>query len=71
MDKKSPKYPILAHPQLTVEVDTGTFQVDTKVTEEQERTRLYNKMVEMMPGFDDYRRRTTHKIPVIVLTPLR
>jgi hypothetical protein len=42
---------------LTIEVGTETFQVDAKVAEEPERTRLYNKMVEMMPGFDDYRRR--------------
>jgi deazaflavin-dependent oxidoreductase (nitroreductase family) len=61
-------YNILAHPHLTVEVGTQTFQVDAKVTEEPERTRLYNKMVEMMPGFDDYRRKTERVIPVIVLT---
>jgi len=39
MDKKSPKYPTLAHPRLTVEVGTETFQVEAKVTEEPERTR--------------------------------
>jgi len=25
----------------------------------------------MMPGFDDYRRKTTRKIPVLVLTPMK
>lgn len=60
-------YNLLAHPRLTVEVGTETFQVEARVAEEPERTRLYNKMVEMMPGFDDYRKRTTRKIPVIVL----
>jgi len=60
-------YNILAHPRLTVEVGTETFQVDAKVAGEPERTRLYNKMVEMMPAFDDYRRRTERVIPVIVL----
>ena len=63
-------YNILAHPRLTVEVGTKTFQVDAKVAEEPERTRLYNKMVEIMPGFDDYRRKTERVIPVIVLTPV-
>ncbi len=61
-------YNILAHPRLTVEVGTETFQVDAQVAEEPKRTRLYNKMVEMMPSFDDYRRRTEREIPVIVLT---
>ena len=61
-------YNILAHPCLTVEVGTQTFPVEAQVTEDPERTILYNKMVEMMPGFDDYRRNTTRKIPVIKLT---
>ena len=64
-------YNILAHPRLTVEVGTKTFDVEAKVTKEPERTRLYDKMVEMMPGFDDYRRNTTRKIPVIELTPVK
>jgi deazaflavin-dependent oxidoreductase (nitroreductase family) len=62
---------ILAHPRLTVEVGTETFQVDAKVAEEPERTRLYDKMVEMLPGFDDYRRKTERVIPVIVLTTVK
>jgi deazaflavin-dependent oxidoreductase (nitroreductase family) len=62
---------ILAHPRLTVEVGTETLQVEAKVAEEPERTRLYNKMVEMLPGFDDYRRKTERVIPVIVLTPVK
>jgi hypothetical protein len=35
------------------------------------RTRLYDKMIEMMPGFDDYRRKTERVIPIIVLTPVK
>ena len=62
---------ILAHPRLTVEVGTETLQVEAKVAEEPERTRLYNKMVEMLPGFDDYRRKIVHVIPVIELTPVK
>jgi hypothetical protein len=54
-----------------VEVGTQTFQVHAAVAEEPERTRLYNKMVAMMPGFDDYRRKTTRVIPGIVLTPVK
>ena len=64
-------YNILANPLVTVEVRTEKFQARAAVAEEPERTRLYNKMVEMMPGFDDYRRKTTRKIPVIVLTPVK
>jgi len=64
-------YNIVANPHVTVEVGTKTFQAEAAVAEEPERTRLYNKMVDMMPGFDDYRRKTTRVIPVIVLTPVK
>ncbi len=58
---------IIANPQLTVEVGTEKFKVEAKVAEEPERSRLYDKMVEVMPGFADYKVKTTRKIPVIVL----
>ncbi len=61
-------YNILAHPLVTVEAGTEKFQARAAVASEPERTRLYDKMVEMMPGFDEYRRKTTRVIPVITLT---
>lgn len=64
-------YNILAHPRLTVEVGTETFDVEAQVTEEPERTRLYNKMADMMDSFNDYRRKTDRVIPVIELTPMK
>ncbi len=63
-------YNVTANPLVSVEVGTEKFQARASVAEEPERTRLYNQMVEVMPGFDDYRRRTTRVIPVIVLTPV-
>ena len=64
-------YNIVANPQVTVEVGAENFQALASVAEEPERTRLYDQMVEVMPGFDDYRRNTTRVIPVIVLTPVK
>jgi deazaflavin-dependent oxidoreductase (nitroreductase family) len=64
-------YNLLANPHVTIEVGTEKFEATAKeVTEEPERTRLYDKMVQMMPSFDDYRRRTKRKIPVITLNPI-
>ena len=61
-------YNILAHPLVTVEVGTERFQAQAAITSEPERTRLYNQMVEMMPGFAEYRQKTRRVIPVITLT---
>ncbi len=58
---------IVAHPLVTVEVGTEEFQARVVIAEEPERTRLYAKMVEMMPAFGEYQRRTTRLIPVIIL----
>jgi len=59
---------ILANPRVTVEVGAEQFQVDATFAVESERTRLYDQMVEVVPGFAEYRLKTTRQIPVIVLT---
>ncbi len=64
-------YNVLAHPLVTVEVGTEQFQAQAAVASEPERTRLYAKMVEMMPGFAEYQRKTTRVIPVITLTRVK
>ena len=61
-------YNLVAHPQVTVEVGTEQFTARASLATEPERTRLYNKMVEMMPGFADYQKKTTRIIPVIILS---
>jgi deazaflavin-dependent oxidoreductase (nitroreductase family) len=57
-----------AHPLVTVETGTEQFQARAAVAPEPERARLYHLMVEMMPVFAEYERRTTRVIPVITLT---
>jgi len=64
-------YNILAHPLVTVEFGTQQFQAQAAIASEPERTRLYNQMVEMMPGFAEYQRKTTRVIPVITLTRMQ
>lgn len=60
-------YNLLAHPVATVEIGSERFQVRAEVTEEPDRERLYAKMVKMLPGFAEYQRKTSRKIPVFTL----
>jgi deazaflavin-dependent oxidoreductase (nitroreductase family) len=61
-------YNLLANPNVTVELGDEKFQARaTAVIEEPERSRLYAKMVEHRSGFADYERKTTRKIPAVVL----
>jgi deazaflavin-dependent oxidoreductase (nitroreductase family) len=62
---------ILAHPLVTVEVGTEQFQARAATVSEPERTRIYNLMVAMMPGFAEYQQKTTRVIPVMALTRVR
>jgi deazaflavin-dependent oxidoreductase (nitroreductase family) len=61
-------YNLTASPLVTVEFRAETFQARATLAEEPERTRLYDKMVEMMPVFGEYRRQVARVIPVCVLT---
>jgi deazaflavin-dependent oxidoreductase (nitroreductase family) len=56
-----------ANPRASVEVGTETFAVEATEVTGDERDRLYARMVEIMPGFADYERNTTRKIPVFTL----
>lgn len=62
---------LVAHPQVTVEVGTEQFQADAAISVEPEHTRLYDQMAAMMPGFAEYKLKTTRHIPVIVLSRMK
>jgi deazaflavin-dependent oxidoreductase (nitroreductase family) len=59
------------HPIVTVEVEGETYTAKANVVEnEEEYERLYAQHAALMPGFNDYRKKTDRRIPVIVLEPV-
>jgi deazaflavin-dependent oxidoreductase (nitroreductase family) len=58
---------LVANPRVTVEVGGETFQAEARVTDPDERRRLYDRHAEIFPGFVEYEARTDRVIPVIVL----
>ena len=58
---------LVARPDVTLEVLGERFGARARVTEGEERDRLFRNQADEMPGFYDYQRKTTRKIPVIVL----
>ena len=58
---------LLANPRATVEMGTESFEVDSAVVDGEERDRLYAAQAALMPGFAEYQRKTTRRIPVIAL----
>lgn len=63
-------YNITAHPEVVVEVGSEKFNAQADITSEPERSRLYDKLKGIYPGFGDYEKKTDRIIPVITLTKL-
>ena len=59
---------LVAHPEIEIEVGDQRFKVNASVSDEPERTELYEKMVSKYPGFADYVVKASRVIPVVVLT---
>ena len=59
---------LVAHPDVSVEVGTESFEARATVVEGAKRDELYAKRVAVMPGFAEYQAMTTRTIPVVVLT---
>jgi len=68
----APKHPdwyhnLVAHPGVTVEVGSETYDATALVTEGAERQRLWDMIVERYPFFVEHQAKTTRQIPIIVL----
>ena len=58
---------LAAHPEVTVEVGGEKFKAKAHVQEGDEHERLYLNHASENPQFHEYRKKTTRKIPVVVL----
>jgi deazaflavin-dependent oxidoreductase (nitroreductase family) len=60
---------VLAHPRVQAEIGTRTVDLVARVTEGEERERIWTAQKAVAPGFAHYERGTSRQIPVIVLEP--
>ena len=56
-----------ANPDATVEVADRELQVSAEEVDGEEKVRLWRKMAEMYPTYDDYQKKTKREIPLLVL----
>ena len=59
-----------ANPDATVEVGDRKVRVRAEEMDSEEKVRLWQKMVEMYPTYDDYQKKTEREIPLLVLHPV-
>ena len=58
---------LVATPDVTLEILGEKFPARARVADGEEYNRLYRNQAELMPAFADYQRKTSRKIPVVVL----
>ena len=61
---------LVANSEVTVEVGGERFTARATPAEGDERDRLFDAQAKRMPGFAQYQRNTTRRIPVVVLERL-
>jgi deazaflavin-dependent oxidoreductase (nitroreductase family) len=61
---------LMANPEATVEIGDREVRVRAEEAPQEEKARLWQKMVEIYSGYDNYQRKTEREIPVVVLHPL-
>jgi deazaflavin-dependent oxidoreductase (nitroreductase family) len=58
---------LVTHPEVTVEVGSDKFKARAHVPQGEEHDRLYSQHADINPTFHEYQKKTSRKIPVIVL----
>lgn len=70
----SPRHPgwfhnLRAHPDTTVQIGARRLPVRARVATPNERSRLWPRVVARYGGYEDYQRRTSRQIPLVILEP--
>lgn len=58
-----------ANPEATIQIKSIVKQVRAREANPMERDRIWSLLVDMYSVYDDYQRRTSRKIPVVILDP--
>jgi deazaflavin-dependent oxidoreductase (nitroreductase family) len=60
---------LIANPSTTVQIGSERRDVLARQASQEEKQRLWPRLVEMFPDFDAYQARTSREIPVAILSP--
>jgi deazaflavin-dependent oxidoreductase (nitroreductase family) len=60
---------LLAHPETKIEIGGETIEVVAQEAQGEERDRIYAEQASRTPQFGEYEKKTTRRIPVVLLTP--
>ena len=71
----APKHPawylnLDANPEVQVQVLADKFTARARTAEGEERSRLWDKLAEVWPDYNEYQTKTDRQIPIVVLEPV-
>ena len=62
---------LVAHPDVEIQVWDEVIPVTARTGTAEDKKRVWPKMAELWPGYNDYQKGTKRDIPVVLLTPRR
>jgi deazaflavin-dependent oxidoreductase (nitroreductase family) len=62
---------ILKEPRVQVQVKADKYEAIARTAESPEREQIWAECLKIWPRFDEYQKRTTRRIPVVVIDPIR
>jgi deazaflavin-dependent oxidoreductase (nitroreductase family) len=62
---------LVADPHVRVQVRGDRFDARARVASPDERSRLWPRMVEIWPAYEEYQAKTDRQIPIVLLDPVR
>ena len=57
---------LLAEPNATIQVEAEIIPAHARTADGEERSRLWARMTEVWPAYDDYQTKTERQIPIVV-----
>lgn len=58
-------------PQVTIQVKEKRMEVNAEVAGPDRRNQLWSRLVELAPFYDNYTKKTSREIPVVLLRPMQ
>lgn len=60
-----------SNPEATIVVNDRQLEVRAKVSGEDERGQLWEKLIELSPSYANYAKKTSRQIPLVILSPVK
>ncbi len=59
------------HPHTTIQINNKQIEVNAEIAGPDERTQLWTRLIEISPSYAYYAKRTSRKIPLVILRPVQ